>query len=1289
MPRAPKLRFPISPLLLAVAVLALSASAKAEAEEPDLTDVSDPLEGEYDLFLMYDLYYPKMYRKSGVEAFAQMDQWKTNDDYATERMAGGTFRAPCDPYASIGQNLESFPARLYDLPHDVIVNLAPKTNVGSNCGGDLRMTIGEPLEYPAPVLGALDLGSHHYGSGGTLTRSVAADFNGNGYDEVFTVATSYSARPPTYFLTGAVDVLEPSAGLETIRTTGSQNEAAGWGRAVAGDFDGDGNMDVAYTTSNRIVIVTVCGRVFEGVCAGKSLGDVVKRPMIDNGMRRDDTKMQSVALVAGNFVDVGAGDDLFVTFVDHALNSVFIYAFDEDMNATQLHRSDSTSSQNAIVMADGGPIDFWNRQDSVVFAVDHYVSKELLLWHVTFDGPSDKPMRFHRYQTNKGGWRLRGLATGRYSELPGASATVEDFDGFVVAAIFQTNSSGGALEFFRIGSDMKPYRLWGSEKGAGSFAGPPSGFTLLDEPFKFVGTPRNFLYTGDFQGRSVKLGAPEVLRVPQHMQPWVTIGKPPMHVDIIQPWGFSERVLFNFSAVPSDFFTQFSMAEEGQSQSSHTAKTSDTHAGYGTFFGKKMIGTPFSSTNVEFEAGGGYAYEKNVEDVYNTYQSQRFDLSQQTGAADLVGVSGQRKTFYVYPVIGETTCPEGMTECSPSEEIPLLWVIGMPDQTFSELKGAELLEWYQPVHEPYNLLSYPWHPDQLKYDSPAMQLLTNTNVPGFATDSTLGTYELRWSAGAEEGSTTGTNETASWHTKASVTVGSPKWAEAVGSSFSAGFEAEYNGSHAWGSVDTSSSSLGSSQGIKIEKPGSLPDPAQYAYGMKPYIFSEGLPEWSTRSGDDLEDILDEVDQAAWGPLTVAYTVDVDPTNSVGSFWATSPYRQYIDIALNNPVRYELKTGKIRGGTGEEVPKNCVPAQLNQDKLNCMLFRVPSEDDEYLWNDAFYRMRGFFVRPYSELGLDGPNRTTADEGQQMVLEARVYNYSMLPMDDDTKVKVRFYVQEMDGWSYRPVGDSVLLGEDELDPLPGHSNPLNYANWAMASVPWDTTGLGGGYYSFWVVAWAEDADGNILEELQDHGLDRELWPDFVGPNATQQLNSIVDVPLEWVTLLGVGDVPDPNGNVEPKEIDTSFTNNTGFYKQLFYVVPEDISLPAGARVAMFNTDDGSDADENSLCTDGELDVDDVHFSSSTIHLGDEVEVMATIISFDENTEGLFVSVVDGNPEDGGEPLAMELIPYIQEGQAAGVRTKFRPSECGIHEVFVTAGLGKQTEVQASGLLEVLCP
>ena len=78
---------------------------------------------------------------------------------------------------------------------------------------------------------------------------------------------------------------------------------------------------------------------------------------------------------------------------------------------------------------------------------------------------------------------------------------------------------------------------------------------------------------------------------------------------------------------------------------------------------------------------------------------------------------------------------------------------------------------------------------------------------------------------------------------------------------------------------------------------------------------------------------------------------------------------------------------------------------------------------------------------------------------MLLQARVYNYSHLDMNDSSlaqpaaEVKVQFYRQlfKSDSGEY-PVGNSFLIGESVLPPIPGYNSattPGDVPNWSMAA------------------------------------------------------------------------------------------------------------------------------------------------------------------------------------------------------------------------------------------------
>jgi hypothetical protein len=64
--------------------------------------------------------------------------------------------------------------------------------------------------------------------------------------------------------------------------------------------------------------------------------------------------------------------------------------------------------------------------------------------------------------------------------------------------------------------------LGGSIPGAG-------GSPTQNSPFAGVVIP------GDFQGRSLRLGQPDIVRIPQQIQPDLVLGMPPMHIDWVNP----------------------------------------------------------------------------------------------------------------------------------------------------------------------------------------------------------------------------------------------------------------------------------------------------------------------------------------------------------------------------------------------------------------------------------------------------------------------------------------------------------------------------------------------------------------------------------------------------------------------------------------------------------------------------------------------------------------------------------------------------------------------------------
>ena len=73
----------------------------------------------------------------------------------------------------------------------------------------------------------------------------------------------------------------------------------------------------------------------------------------------------------------------------------------------------------------------------------------------------------------------------------------------------------------------------------------------------------------------------------------------------------------------------------------------------------------------------------------------------------------------------------------------------------------------------------------------------------------------------------------------------------------------------------------------------------------------------------------------------------------------------------------------------------------------------------------------------------------------------------------------------------MGDSVLIDQVAIDPLPGFNSPNSpdTPNWTTATAALDTTGLDDTFQIFWVLVWVEDGAGNMIQELNGPWAERQ--------------------------------------------------------------------------------------------------------------------------------------------------------------------------------------------------------
>jgi hypothetical protein len=317
--------------------------------------------------------------------------------------------------------------------------------------------------------------------------------------------------------------------------------------------------------------------------------------------------------------------------------------------------------------------------------------------------------------------------------------------------------------------------------------------------------------------------------------------------------------------------------------------------------------------------------------------------------------------------------------------------------------------------------------------------------------------------------------------------------------------------------------------------------------------------------------------------------------------------------------------------------------------------VPDPDN--LWTSQFYWLRGLFV---TINGINGPQRAQATAGDTVFLRARVYNYSLTAMAADSAVHAAFYRQEWDTRLNRPIGDSVLIEEVELTndngghvippfksgsvDVHGHELP----NWVLAQTSFDSTGLGGRHFLFWVVVWAQDRSGTLIGELPGHGLTAK-------PGT---LTAIGEVPLESATV-----TYESTGQT----VTTSFSNNVGFWKQAFYVAPPtEVPAPSGGILA-------------------KLQLQELQVRPAKVRPNQTVVVSALVEARDAQAEGVVVAVVD---ETRKKVVDLDLLAHIDANGRHHVAIPYETSGCGLHKLRLVVEPGTKRQRKSSTSFTVDC-
>jgi len=707
------------------------------------------------------------------------------------------------------------------------------------------------------------------------------------------------------------------------------------------------------------------------------------------------------------------------------------------------------------------------------------------------------------------------------------------------------------------------------------------------------------LAAGDTQGRSLLLGQPIKVTITGHMQPTVVLGMPPMHLDCVFCLSGGGTPV-NLTSFPTTYHSQY-QTEQTQSDQSSTPYDELFFLHDETAEEKLKAGLPDTGQiSADLKQTAQQTHQNTVSKKFNTYISQTFDVSTTTGFDDHVSFSFDQFNLYIYPVIGSLACPQGQSTCADAEKLPLNVQFSGPDMVVLEDADGAVQEWYQPLHEPGNVFSYPWNQAQLEALYSGFSPLITLPAERWFTDGSGRDLSVTWSVSTGSDVTSSSVSTHSFDTSNSVSAKANLTA-LVKASLSLSFD--YNNSDSTSAQNETITTVGSSTGVKVFKP-SFEDPSKYEYAVETYLFGQSLPKGS------VDKVPLSTDVMATGPLFVGFVAD--PTDQAAGFWWQQTY-SVPDVALNHPTRW-----------GWTVPS----AVTDPD-----IFTFNAADPTNPADSEFYYMKGFFITPADATG-QGPQRTQATAGDQLLLQARVYNYSLTDVPQGTTVHVRFYGQGWDNTQGDFTGLPIVIGESKLNPIPGFNSASSAGatpNWALASTTFDTTNYSDTYLIFWVVVWMEDPTGDLGPEMVGHGLQAK-------PGA---LTSPTDVAIE------------------------PYSNNVGFYKQPFFVASQEAQSARSASAAP--TKPVSRHRRKPFI------VKRVSISPGRVNVNEKVKVSVKLRTGNTPLDGTLVIFYDGDPKKGGKAFDVEHIPHLRAHDTYITKAKFTPRTCGVHKVFVVVGAG----------------
>ena len=1057
-----------------------------------------------------------------------------------------------------------------------------------------------------------------------------------------------------------VDVIDYTGGQPVVSEDDADGNYPIGSTLVTGDFNNDGIDELAVLNSDYQTI-----RLFQVTLPALTIAQyqTIKLPH----------RLTSGTLAAGRFGSSGkvylaavgqstGTTEMTVDFIDATTSTPTVVP-------TTFAVGGLNSSQFHTAFAQAAPVVNWSGSSIQQLVLG--LSYENNSWHTIEIGTFDTTRSFHVQGEEGQNGCLFGMQAGNYNnQTPSSSST--GFPGNV-----NPNLQIVELQSDRPDSDCNPPYADNyihltvdnisvppdvqSNPQSSNPPAPTNWFTQASDVVPNIGPYNQLtdvtLLTGDFQGRSLRLGAPEKITLTSHMQPDLVLGMPPMHVDWVNPSNLGtdecepntsetgkSQCVVNLTAKPygvstdvtTGFTSSFTTANTNASTSSRKSTTSWGVAVKQTEGIKAKYKIPdVGSVSGSVKTSISNSYQ-NVHSQYDSqYKKSTEALSTYTAFDDQIYYTIENQNIFSYPILGQ----------EDGNGNPLYAIYSVPSQVVTTLNEAATQEWYQPIHEPGNVLSYPSSEAMLQNEyTPGSTDLKSSKTCIVVSGNTASTL-VEWDGQTSDTTSAGFTDALSGDLKVSVSakVDASVLTGGVGGKFFG--SVDVSGSGAWSTLNQNSTVTTSSNALAIAEP-QFDKTSKFGYAYESLVFgySNANPPYQNPSSL----LPAKLDVKTAGPLYagfIANPVSTAPGLQCGQpevAWWPNVYTKP-DVGFNHPLRWDVSTD-------------------NQATFN--KFHKPSADHAIL-DQSFYQMKGMFITTApSDTGTPGSIVQSVQEGNSVKLTARVYNFSLVSTNAlvaDSTVHVRFYGQKRcslpnNGVTY-PDGTVTDLcpnaaflipsaqpgGDVVLPPIVGFNE--SSPNWSLASVNFDTSGHGDQKLIFWAVTWIQDANGKVVSEMAGHGVSETS---FEG----KTFQNISDIALE------------------------NHSNNVGMYGTYtpFYVIPAAGNTQADAEPLAVQSASGVSGKEVAITAaseEGSLSAIHIVLQSHTLPLDKKSKVQVTL-SADKSFPGSTIRYYDGNPASGGKLFDLQTLHPMPSNSSDTERVFFRPERCGSHTLYAVSDL-----------------